>query len=689
MVVPHEATHVMKQLEYQPYLDFLNAVPDALAMYTSETAGFMQELCDHCGISFDRITVEQAIHLYDEFNSTIYGEFCENKVLAKKFYAELFNDFDSYISELTRIHEDFRNELRAYEAENHIRFSKTSTEQRYTYEDLTTKPNMQVTMIRDGINYVASPESRNRIVERAIKNAASVGYTNENGNAVVHVKDIDTDVIVGKNAIRHGLDRRLNVLGPVAVNSGEILQNSIRINELNPRDVNIDHSYVLIGMAKNQANVPYPVLFVVNGYSNEVVSMEVLYSINAKKESARLDDAGVPAKAVRYLTDSTISISHLLDFVNTYFPDILPEDVLRHFGRSERPDGVLGKSARFSKTSGESFTDAQKRLNKAVKRIKEGSPEKVYTKKEASSVIDSVVTDTMQFENSELYGNIKGKSRAEVINILWEGMNTSNKDTRAAVALDVADYLIQNSVVEEVVNEEANARYRDTLAAVKPYLHRMNVESIRGDIEHAYGKDGARTFFRLWSAGKNENGIGADVIAEDLRSEQGIHLNSENPADLAIEIDQLYRDSRDALKKKAAERFKSVLSDEEYSSIRKKIVNELLDGFDANGTKSEFLKNRFPVRWSWIEIPCFHATMTGLTSSPARGTWVEIRRCGRSAKQNRRRPPCGGRGLKCAEALRQNPVIPSSPVRGTWVEIGKRRFHARWNAVVPRAGDVG
>ena len=89
---------------------------------------------------------------------------------------------------------------------------------------------------------------------------------------------------------------------------------------------------------------------------------------------------------------------------------------------------------------------------------------------------------------------------------------------------------------------------------------------------------------------------------------------------MAIEIDQLYRDSRDALKKKAAERFKSVLSDEEYSSIRKKIVNELLDGFDANGTKSEFLKNCFPVRWSLIEIPCFHAAMAGLTSSPARGT---------------------------------------------------------------------
>lgn len=440
MVVPHEATHVMKQLEYQPYLDFVNRIPEMLVMSDEIANRLLSRECAHCGFDFQHLTKAQAVTLYDEINATIYGNYAKNSTLVRDLISSAFYDFDSYISELTRIHEDFRNKLRAYEAENHIRFSKTSTEQRYTYEDLTSKPDMQVTVIRDGINYVASPETRNRIVERAIKNAASVGYTNENGNAVVHVKDIDTDVIVGKNAIRHGLDRRLNVLGPVSVRIGEILQNSVRINEMIPKKETAANSYVLIGAAKNQINQPYVVEFVVNSFTGEISQLDVLYSVNAKdvgvngkeKGTSRAlapEITGIPAT----LTDSTISISHLLDFVNTYFPDILPEDVLRHFGRSERPDGVLGKSARFSKTSGESSTDAQKRLNKAVKRIKEGSPEKVYTKKEASSVIDSVVADTMQFENSELYGNIKGKSRTEIINILWEGMNTSNKDTRAAV----------------------------------------------------------------------------------------------------------------------------------------------------------------------------------------------------------------------------------------------------------------
>lgn len=47
-------------------------------------------------------------------------------------------------------------------------------------------------------------------------------------------------------------------------------------------------------------------------------------------------------------TVSTISISDLLDLVNKYSPDILPEDVLRHYGHTARPEGELGKSALYS-----------------------------------------------------------------------------------------------------------------------------------------------------------------------------------------------------------------------------------------------------------------------------------------------------------------------------------------------------
>ena len=48
------------------------------------------------------------------------------------------------------------------------------------------------------------------------------------------------------------------------------------------------------------------------------------------------------------VTSPTISISTLLDFVNQYFPDILPEEVLKHYGHTARPEGNLGQSALYS-----------------------------------------------------------------------------------------------------------------------------------------------------------------------------------------------------------------------------------------------------------------------------------------------------------------------------------------------------
>lgn len=67
---------------------------------------------------------------------------------------------------------------------------------------------------------------------------------------------------------------------------------------------------------------------VVNRNTNELDSIDVLYSVNAKKESAVLNEPAVTDKPLR-ITDSTISISNLLDYVNRYFPDVLPEDVLK------------------------------------------------------------------------------------------------------------------------------------------------------------------------------------------------------------------------------------------------------------------------------------------------------------------------------------------------------------------------
>ena len=229
------------------------------------------------------------------------------------------------------------------EHKDNVKYSDrdSSYSDRYSYEELTSKPDMKVALVDDSVKY-----NRADIVYHALKNAASVGYTNENGNAVVHVDDIDTDVIVPKRSLVHGLDRRIKTQAPVFMKIGEVLKNSIRINELIPRADEVKNSYVLIGAARNQDGHLYVTSFVVNKYSNEITEIDVLYSANAKKESAAFlpkitDKSATP-------TDSAISIAHLLDYVNRYFPDILPESVLRHYGHEARPEGKIGDSALYS-----------------------------------------------------------------------------------------------------------------------------------------------------------------------------------------------------------------------------------------------------------------------------------------------------------------------------------------------------
>ena len=222
---------------------------------------------------------------------------------------------------------------------------------RFSYEWFTSKPDMAITEV-ERVGKVNTRELRSQIIEKAMENAKSVGTVNELGNPVVHVKDTGTDVVISKTGIRHSMDRRADVVGSVAVKIGDILSNAVLMNELNPRSENITDSYILIGAAKNKTNEPYIVSFVVNRYTSEVTDIDVLYAVNAKTEPAGSLSPSITAETAGYFTGSTVTISNLLDFVNQYFPDTMPEDVLKHYGHDRRPDGTLGQDALYQQRYG-------------------------------------------------------------------------------------------------------------------------------------------------------------------------------------------------------------------------------------------------------------------------------------------------------------------------------------------------
>lgn len=244
------------------------------------------------------------------------------------------------------------------------KFSKRSSNERYTYDALVSKPDMPVTELKGTV-----PGNRADVLYVAKRNAAKIGKFNpKDGSVSVHVDDIDADVVLGSNGLKHSLDRRFSINAPVTLQAGAILRNSIQINELTPQKSEVSGSYVLVGAAMDGNGELYVVRSVVNKYSSELTSMDVLYAINAKKgesaalkaprsttmslsvtDSTKRDLAALNAPRVsRPRYQSSISISTLLDFVNQYFPDILPEEVLKHYGHTARPEGNLGQSALYS-----------------------------------------------------------------------------------------------------------------------------------------------------------------------------------------------------------------------------------------------------------------------------------------------------------------------------------------------------
>ncbi len=336
----------------------------------------------------------------------------------------------------------------------------------YSYDELVSKPDMTVTVLGQ-----TPPQSRKDIIDKARKNVIEVGKKNNDGSTSVYIEDIKNDVIVTRDTIQHSLDRRIKVNGLVVLKIGEILKNSIKINNMLPREDNIEESYILLGAAKDSNN-NYYVTFVVNSYSNTVASIDVVYSANAKKESAGINSPRLSTAS----TDSVISIAELLEKVNSYFPDILPEDVLRHFGRAERPEGVLGKSALYSDREESISTEELYDLvgeNERLKKRVEILTADIERWKDRLKM-EGKVTNGQYFRTSTLEniaGHIRKKynsniDKARLTDMLREITQTIHSLYSLGITSDqllnehllpVAYAITEEIETKDIVNEEANS----------------------------------------------------------------------------------------------------------------------------------------------------------------------------------------------------------------------------------------
>jgi uncharacterized protein YjbJ (UPF0337 family) len=129
MITPHEVTHVMKQVGYKPYLDFVERTPEMLNMSDPVTRILLDHVAKH-----QRTTMENAdpLRLYDEFNATIYGHIAtgQTEMFTDGIGIHVFHDFAAYAKELNELHERFKSD-NTKKAKEKTRFSlKTDSQGR-------------------------------------------------------------------------------------------------------------------------------------------------------------------------------------------------------------------------------------------------------------------------------------------------------------------------------------------------------------------------------------------------------------------------------------------------------------------------------------------------------------------------------------------------------------------------------
>lgn len=213
---------------------------------------------------------------------------------------------------------------------------------------------------------------------------------------------------------------------------------------------------------------------------------------------------------------------------------------------------------------------------------------KVYSRVEAQDVINSIIDERLDF--GDRYGYLSGKSKEQVIDMLFQKLNSTPTGYQIGVALDIADYIIENAYLEDMyaaeAREEAVSEAMGTLSVLRSYMHRMDLHGIKGEIQYRYDKKNAINL--VWGA--KEGGIAPDQVAQELES-YGIYLNAINEADQFFEMLDMYESARATVNERAEKvKLSTYGGAEQIESLRQDIARDILRAYDTKGSKSKFAK---------------------------------------------------------------------------------------------------
>ena len=217
------------------------------------------------------------------------------------------------------------------------------------------------------------------------------------------------------------------------------------------------------------------------GYDNVIANDiaiengDKVYIVDSGKENGKTDfqvveayiitDKQIREEFIRRKNDESVSKGHISDGLSSKFGDKYDNDrgsdTRQKLGQELSNDneqsqnneagisqgnadrGNLNKS-QFNLKSNPQISLSKGEIRKIVANY---TRPKVFSRKETEMSVNNLIEEMDELFPTEKI-SLKGKSKEEAIQMLWQSLNTVNTEDRQAFAEKVAEYIIKNSIVE-------------------------------------------------------------------------------------------------------------------------------------------------------------------------------------------------------------------------------------------------
>lgn len=237
---------------------------------------------------------------------------------------------------------------------------KMSGAEQVSYQTLKNLPDMQVTSVQSN---EAEGKSVQQLIEDGL-NSTQRTPGKKNGR-VVNSYTGDT-IVVTQDGLRHGLLRKGSVQknGTYIGKIGQIIENAVKINELEPRGKEL-RSDVYLGACQDENGTMRAIRFIVNMYENGNATLDgdslqplqgSLYAHTSKKVgTAPIKGQGIGTNTVAPDRSNTISIPEFLNSVKEAWGDNLAGTVRYELGIDAQEAGTdnLKDALRYSRKGGD------------------------------------------------------------------------------------------------------------------------------------------------------------------------------------------------------------------------------------------------------------------------------------------------------------------------------------------------